>query len=335
MVNIGIIGLGGIAGAHIAAYGTLENASIIARCDRDPARAAGTAEGITINLGTGETATGNARACTDYRELLLDPEVEAVDICLPTDLHAGVAVAALLAGKHVLCEKPMALTVADCDRMIAAAEDAGRILMIAHCIRFWPEYAALKEIVDGGRYGKVTYASFRRLSPLPDWSEGDWMLDPGRSGGSILDLHIHDADFVRYLLGTPRSVSARGVENRNGITHVTTDYQYDDGKLVTAEGGWFLNSQFPFQMTFMVRLERGGIFFDAARGPLTVYPDTGEAYQPALPEDSAYLNEIRHFLACVETGVPSDVITAYDARETIRMIHAEMASVRSGAPVAL
>ena len=342
MVNIGIIGLGGIAGAHVGAYNTLENARITARCDRDPARAAGTAGGITINIGRGETATGGARTYTDYRELLRDPEVEAVDICLPTDLHAEVAVAALQAGKHVLCEKPMALNVEDCDRMIAAAgaagaagDAAGRILMIAHCIRFWPEYAALKALVDGGQYGKVTYACFRRLSPLPDWSEGDWMLDPGRSGGSILDLHIHDADFVAYLLGMPRKVFAVGLEDEHGISQLIAEYNYDGPELILAEGGNCYPKGFPFRMTFLVHLEGATVEWDAARAPLTVYPEAGDPYIPQLAEGTGYSREIAYFLDCIERNCQPTVVSAFDARETIRLIPADVESLRGGKPVVL
>jgi predicted dehydrogenase len=335
MVNIGIIGLGGIAGAHVAAYNTLANARVTARCDRDPARAAGTAGGITINIGAGETATGAARVYTDYRELLRDPEVEAVDICLPTDLHAEVAVAALQAGKHVLCEKPMALTVADCDRMIAAAEAAGRILMVAHCIRFWPEYAALKELVDGGEYGKVTYANFRRFSPLPDWSEGGWMLDPGRSGGSILDLHIHDADFVAYLLGMPRKVFAVGLQDAHGISQLIAEYIYDTPGLILAEGGNCYPKGFPFRMNFIVHLEGATVEFDDARAPLTVYPESGDPFTPQLAGGTGYSREIACFLDCVERNVQPAIVSAFDARETVRLIHAEMESLHTGKPVEL
>jgi len=335
MINIGIIGLGGIAGAHVAAYGTLENVRIIARCDRDPARAAGTAGGITINLGDGDTATGDANLYTDYRELLRDPEVQAVDICLPTDLHAEVAVAALRADKHVLCEKPMALTVADCDRMIAAAEESGRILMIAHCIRFWPEYAVLKELVNGGQYGKVTYANFRRLSPLPDWSEGDWMLDPGRSGGSIFDLHIHDADFVAYLLGMPRKVFATGLQDEHGISQLIAEYIYDTPGLILAEGGNCYPKCFPFRMNFLVHLEDATVEWDTARAPLTVYPEGAQPYAPELPAGTGYSREIACFLDCVERNIQPAVVSAFDARETIRLIQAEMESLCAGKPVEL
>ncbi|MHB9109093.1 MAG: Gfo/Idh/MocA family protein [Armatimonadota bacterium] len=335
MVNIGIIGLGGIAGAHIPAYDALPNARLVARCDRDPARAAGTAGGVAINLGAGDTGTAAARACTDYRELLRDPEVEAVDICLPTDLHPEVAVAALEAGKHVLCEKPMALTVAECDRMIAAAEASGRILMIAHCIRFWPEYAALKALVESGQYGRVTYAMFRRLSPLPDWSAGDWMLDPGRSGGSILDLHIHDADFVAYLLGMPRKVFAVGLQDATGISQLIAEYIYDEPRLILAEGGNCYPKGFPFRMTFLVHLDGASVEWDGARGPLTVYPEGGEPYTPPLPEGTGYTREIAYFLDCVERNAQPTLVSAFDARETIRLIQAEVASLHSGQPVEL
>jgi len=335
MVNIGIIGLGGIAGAHIPAYETLPNARLVARCDRNPARAAGTAGGVTINLGAGETGTGAARVYTDYRELLRDPEVEAVDICLPTDLHPEVAIAALEAGKHVLCEKPMALTVAECDRMIAAANASGRILMIAHCIRFWPEYIVLKELVDGGQYGKVTYANFRRLSPLPDWSDGNWMLDPGRSGGGILDLHIHDADFVAYLLGMPRKVFCAGLRDEHGISQMIAEYIYDEPRLILAEGGNCYPKGFPFRMTFLVHLEGATVEWDGARAPLTVYPEGSEPYTPQLPAGTGYSREIAYFLDCIERNVQPTLVSAFDARETIRLIAAEVESLQTGKPVDL
>ncbi|HEY3378277.1 MAG TPA: Gfo/Idh/MocA family oxidoreductase, partial [Armatimonadota bacterium] len=211
MIRIGMVGMGGISGAHLPAYEKLADiAQVVARCDKIPERADGTAKGVAINIGGPAATALQATAYTDYRELLADPEVDVVDICLPTDLHAEVAIAALQAGKHVLCEKPMALNVAQCDRMIAAAQASGSIFMIAQCIRFWPAYVYLKELVDSGKYGKLTSAQFSRLSGPPIWASENWLLTPERSGGSLLDLHIHDTDYLSFLLGTPTSVSTRG-----------------------------------------------------------------------------------------------------------------------------
>lgn len=334
MVNIGIVGVGGIAGAHLDGYSRIDTARIVALCDKIPERASGQKHESTLNIGAvgGGTAL-QVKSYLDYREFVNDPEVEVVDVCLPTDLHAEVSVAALEAGKHVLCEKPMALSVADCDRMIAAAEANGRFLMIAQCIRFWSEYLYMKEMVDSGKYGKVTSAIFRRLSGLPRWSTENWFTDPKRSGGAILDLHVHDADFITYLLGLPKSVQSGGVENENGIGEVMTRYNYDGGEAIYAEGGWYYPSTgFPFRSTFLVRMEEATIELD---GGLTVYQDDKEPCKPEVAPADAYRNEIAYFLDCVTSGVKPTVVTPWDARETIRMVLAEAESVRTGKTITL
>jgi len=334
MVQIGIIGVGGIAGAHLAGYARLPQASIVALCDKIPERAAGKAGEIALNIGTTSTAQVQARPYTDYRELLADPAVEAVDICLPTDLHAEVAIAALEAGKDVLSEKPMALQVADCDRMIAAAQRTGRILMIAQCIRFCPEYVFVKQMLDAGADGRVLSATFRRLSGMPRWTSEHWMEDPARCGGAILDLHIHDVDYIAYLLGLPRQVVAYGVEDQYGISQVLATYLYDTTSAVHAEGGWHYHDGYPFRMTFTICLEGATIEMEPGR-PLTVYRNGQEPWTPELPATDLYMNEIAYFLDCVAAGTPPTIVTPFDARETVRLVHAEIASMRRGGPVTL
>ncbi|MHB9024340.1 MAG: Gfo/Idh/MocA family protein [Armatimonadota bacterium] len=335
MINVGIIGVGGIAGAHLGAYGKIADARVVALCDIIPERASGTGKSVSLNIGGGDEIAVQATPYTDYRQLLADDAVELVDICLPTDLHAEVAIAALQAGKDVLCEKPMARSLDDCDRMVAAAQQSGRALMIAHCIRFWPEYVALKELVDGGKYGKVVSASFHRLSPLPTWSAEGWIIDPLRSGGAALDLHIHDADFVRYLFGMPATVAARVTEDAHGPSYIVTDYHFGDDAVVYAEGGWSFPAGFPFRMTFQVRLEGATVEMDGARGPLTVYPEGGEKFTPPLLDGDGYSREIAYLVDCLARGVKPTVVTPFDARESIRLVEAELASARARQPVAL
>lgn len=337
MFRVGLIGMGGIARAHMQGYAALaQRAVVTACCDRELARATGASAGTSINLEALAGTAVEARPYTDYRDLLADPEVDVVDICLPTRLHPEVSIAALRAGKAVLCEKPMALTVAECDAMLAAAEETGRPLMIAHCIRFWPEYMALRELVESGRYGKVVYAMFRRLSPIPDWSVEHWMQNPTLSGGSILDLHIHDADFIADLLGLPTAVSAQGLEDATGISHVLATYHYGADQAIFAEGANHFPPGFPFRMTFLVRLEGATVEWDATRGPLTVQPHDGsDAFQSELPEGDGYRNEIDYFLTCVETGTPPTRCTPWSSRETIRLIAAEAEALRRGTTVTL
>lgn len=336
MIKVGIVGVGGIAGAHLNGYASLtEQARIVALCDKDPERASGKGRTIAINVSEGGSVTSAVRLYLDYREFVTDPEVEVVDVCLPTDLHAEVTVAALEAGKHVLCEKPMALNVEQCDRMIAAAKANNRFLMVAHCIRFWPEYLALKEIVDSGRYGKVLSANFRRLSSLPRWTTDNWMAQPARSGGAILDLHIHDADYLNYLFGIPREVHARGVVEEHGVSYVGVELRYADEKFVFVDSAWFRPSTTKFQATFLVYLERALVQYDPNIAPLTVYPDEGEPFAPELPSCNPYGAEIAYFLDCVAQGTAPTVVTPWDARESIRLIEAEYRSLSEKRDVAL
>ncbi|MHB0936453.1 MAG: Gfo/Idh/MocA family protein [Armatimonadota bacterium] len=334
MINVAIIGVGGIAGGHIAAYHELENANLLALCDVIPERAQGKGRTITTNLGTGEQQPLQVKkAYTDYRECLADAEIDMVDICLPSDLHAPVAIAALEAGKHVLCEKPMALTVEDCDRMIAAAEANHRLLMVAQVIRFWPEYLVLKDLVDSGTYGKLRTATFRRISSVPRWTSDGWMTDPERGGGCTLDLHVHDADFINYLLGLPREVYARGVEEDYGMSSIMVEYRYDDEKVVFAESAWLPAPEVPFRMPFIAYLECAVVDFESS--PLKVYPLEGEPYTPELSPIGAMTAEINYFLECVEKGVPPVESSPQSTRDTIRMVLAEVESVHSGRPVGL
>lgn len=336
MLNIGMVGIGGISSVHLNAYNDLtDRAKIVARCDKIPERANGTAEGLTINIGGPSDVKIDAKAYTDYRQLIADPEVQVVDITLPTDLHAEVAVAALEGGKHVISEKPMARTVEECDRMIAAARASGKVFMVAHCIRFWPQYEFLKNAVEKGTYGKVQSAHFSRLSEKPTWSSENWLMNPGRSGGAILDLHVHDTDYISYLFGMPQAVASRGRENAEGIGYVFTDYQYNDGTKITAEGGWDYPAKFPFRMSFRVRFDNAVIEWDEPRAPLTVYPYQGEPVVPEMSAEFGYVREIRYFLDCVARNEQPVIVKPQDARESVRLIYAEMESIRSGRPVAL
>lgn len=333
MINIGIVGIGGIAGVHIASYGALtEQANVVALCDIIPERAQGKAEAVT-NLGSSGNVRLQATAYTDYHALIADPSVQAVDICLPTDLHAEVAVAALEGGKHVLCEKPMALNTEQCDRMIAAALAADRVLMIAQCIRFWPEYGYVKEMVQNGTYGKITDAVFSRLSGLPNWTADSWYLQAARSGGAVQDLHIHDVDYLLYLLGKPQTVTVQARKAGERIDFVSVNYHYGDDVTIRVDGGWDYPSSFPFRMSFLIRFEGASVEWDSLRGPLAVYPAVGQAFTPELTKGDAYQLEIAYFLNCIAKNIKPEIVTPKDARESVRLVKAEVEALRVGKTV--
>src|SRR5512145_2441470 len=204
MIKIGIVGMGGMGWNHVSQYLKLPGVQVMAMADAAPERLEAR-EKVKINLNGEETPVDFSHVARypGAEELIAEADVDVVDICLPTDLHASCAIQALEAGKHVLCEKPMALTASDADQMIAAAYTAGRQLMIAHCLRFWPEYQFLRQCIADRRYGRLLSLNMWRMGGHPSWAARGWFADPARSGGMALDLHIHDVDFANAVLGRP------------------------------------------------------------------------------------------------------------------------------------
>jgi len=233
----------------------------------------------------------------DWREAVRDPAAEAVDLCLPTHLHAPAALAALEAGKHVLVEKPIALNGEDADRMIAAAAAAGRLLMTAQVLRFFPSYQPLIELQRSGKLGPVRSALFRRRCAAPTW--GDWLPDASKSGGGIFDLLIHDVDMALHLFGKPVAVSATGYEDpAKGIDVVAGHLYYADGAPVLITGGWHHPKSYPFSMEYTVCFDGGTVDYSSQGRPPALYRADGEAETLALPEVDGYQAEIEYFLDC-------------------------------------
>src|ERR1035441_7992953 len=239
-VNVAVVGLGFMGVTHLKAYQQLKAARIVAVCDSVRLPVNGVLAGVSGNItGSGDLALG--RAVKVYRalgEVLADPEVDLVDLCVPTPLHPEQSIAALKAGKHVLCEKPLAISSARARQIVQAAQAASGFFMPAMCMRFWPGWSFLRHVVKERPYGKVQAASFRRLSPSPGWSKATY--SSGKlSGGALLDMHIHDTDFVQFLFGRPKSVFSTGVtRGGDSIDHVVTQYNFPDGPTVHAEGTW-------------------------------------------------------------------------------------------------
>ena len=231
-VSVAVVGLGFMGVTHIKTYLQLKAAKIVAVCDSVRLPVNGVLPGVTGNI-TGSGAIDLGRKVKVYRELadvLADPEVELVDLCVPTVLHPEQAIAALKAGKHVLCEKPLALKSAQARKIVQAAQSASGFFMPAMCMRFWPGWCCLKKVVTEKLFGKVQAARFRRMSPMPGWSKATY-ASGNLSGGALLDMHIHDTDFVQFLFGRPASVYATGVTRPgNSIDHVVTQYIYPAGR---------------------------------------------------------------------------------------------------------
>ncbi len=335
MLNVGIVGFGFMGRMHYRCWKARQDARVAAVCDSNPNIVEDSRKAVGNIAGAEAVDFTGLAVYRDLGEMLAKEKLDAVSITLPTYLHAETSIRALAAGVHVLCEKPMALSSADCDRMIDAARKAGKILQIGHCVRFWPEYAVAKEMVADGRYGRLLAASLRRLASPPTWSQDNWLLNERRSGGVALDLHIHDTDFIQYLLGVPGSVSGFGVVNSAGIlAHVVTRYDYGSGPLVVAEGGWAMAPSFGFEMSFNLVLERATIVYDCTRQPaLRVCPAGGEGFTPPVPPGDGYIRQIDHFARSIRGETVPPVITLEQSRDSVRIVEAEKESIAAGRPV--
>jgi len=233
---------------------------------------------------------------------------------------------------HVLCEKPMALSLDECDLMIRAADKTQKNLLIGHCIRFWPEYAKTTRIIASGEYGQVVAASFRRLSSSPNWSKDDWLASEEHSGGVALDLHIHDTDYIQHIFGPPTGVISSGAKSSSGaMNHIFTKYVFGQGPVVTAEGSWAMASSFDFEMSFNIILEKATIAYDNTRDPaFQIYPDNGNSFTPEVVKGDGYSCEIDHFMRMLKGENPAQVINLYQSKDAVRIVEGEKKSIVSG-----
>lgn len=336
-VNVAVVGLGFMGVTHIKAYQQINAAKLVAVCDSVRLPVNGVLAGVAGNI-TGSGAINLGRDVRAYRaldEVLADPEVDLVDLCVPTPLHPEQSVAALQAGRHVLCEKPLALSSAQARRIVRAAEAAPGMFMPAMCMRFWPGWARLKQVVAGKPYGNVQAVRFRRMSPTPGWSKATYGKG-NQLGGALFDLHIHDADFVQFLFGRPASVFATGVTRAGGsIDHVVTQYMFPRGPAVYAEGSWLLTGN--FNMSYTVLCERATLDYDLARGAEALQvTEPGKAprvLKCAGPD--GYNSEIRYMVDAVRSGQAPRVVTARDGLSAVQICEAEAKSVRTGRVVSL
>jgi len=330
-MRIGVVGLGFMGSTHLQAYEKIGGAELAAVASSDPKKLAGDLSGIGGNLEArgAKLDFGDAKRYSTAEELFADPAVEAVDLCLPTYLHASMTSAALRAGKHVLVEKPMALSGDECDGMIAAARSNGKVLMVAQVIRFWPDYVAARNIVNAGGIGTVRSAAFRRRCAAPAWSE--WLRDRERSGGGAFDLLIHDFDYCVFLFGKPAAVSAAGYEDlEGGVDVVDCRLRYQDGPAVTVDGGWHNRGAYPFSMEFTIVGDDGVLEYHSGSRRLTLYRADGTQEEPSLPEADGFQGELEAFLQACEQGQAPGDCRPEDSALSTRMTLAMRTSRENG-----
>ena len=326
-MRIAVLGLGFMGSTHLKALKNIPAAQLVAVMSGDERKLSGDLTAIQGNLG-GPGERMDFSAVARYRsvdEVLRDANVEAVDICLPTDRHAPVAIEALRAGKHVLVEKPMALNGSDAEDMVAEAARNSRVLMTAQVLRFFPEYASAAATVKKGELGPVRSAVLRRRCAAPAWSK--WLSDPARSGGGVFDLLIHDIDFCLHAFGAPEAVSASGYEDMaRGIDILLARFYYPSGAIVAVTGGWHHPKAYPFSMEFTITADGGTLEYSSAGRPLTLYDAAGESRAVELEVKDGYQAEIEYFVECASKGKRPELCPPEESAAAVKLAMAALKS---------
>jgi predicted dehydrogenase len=326
VITVAVLGAGFMGSAHTANYKALDGrVRVKAVVSRSLDRAARLAE------------TVGAEATTDLDAVLRDPDIDAVDVCIPTPAHREATERALAAGKHVFLEKPIALTLEDADAIMRAADESGRLFMVGLVLRFWPEYVELKRRVAAGELGGMTAVSTRRLSPPADWA--DWFADSSQTGGTAVDLLVHDFDQMNWLLGAPVSVFAH--EPAPGHVQALVEYEGASG---IAEGSMRMPPSYPFTSSIRVDGERGSAEYTFTAAPaegggnigeaqgapgLRLYPADGEPATVPVESADPWGPEISYFVECIEEGRDPEQGTGEQAREALCVSLAANRSIAS------
>jgi predicted dehydrogenase len=335
MIRIGIVGIGFMGMIHYLAAHKLKGARITAVCSRDAKKRAGDWRGIRGNFGPTGTRMdlSGIHAYETLDELLDDREIDLVDVCNPTHLHAPTAIAALKAGKHVLVEKAIALEPREADHMVKVAGQTGKLLMVAHVLPFFPEFAFAAETIRSGRYGRLLGAHFKRVISRPDWSAD--IADVSKTGGPAVDLHIHDTHFIGLTCGVPQRVFSSGVEENGAVQYLTTEYLYGSGgPAVSCSSGAVAQKGREFVHGYEIYLEKATLVYESGTAPLTVLTADGKSKQPKLKggieATAAFTIELQAAVDGVAHGREPAFLNGRLARDALVLCHKECQSVRTG-----
>ena len=330
MINLGIAGMGYIGQVHLEASRKLSGAQVVAAATLEPEKARDKFPGIQIY--------------STFQELFRDDRLDAVIIALPTDLHEKAVVMAAECGRHILCEKAMALDADSARRMLEAAEAHDRIFMVAHVLRFWPQYARIKELIDAGEIGTVISVAAYRLSKYPPWM--DWFRDPARSGGTLLDLETHDVDFVHWILGHPQSAYTVGIQSPAGAwDHVHTILNYPHAQ-ASIEASSLMPESFPFSTRILVVGTEGALEYtfrvsanvqerESASHFFRLYKRGGRECEPTASTEDAYAAQLRYFVQCVTERQPPRLCPPEESCQVMQVMSALRRSAESGRIVGL
>lgn len=322
-MRVGIAGVGSMGSTHAAAWAEL------------PVQIVGFVAGVPERAQTVAQQYG-AKVFPDFASMV--EEVDIVDICTPTHLHVPMILAAAARGKHIICEKPLALNLESALEALRACRKAGVNLFVAHVVRFFPEYALAKRIVDQGQIGRVATMRLLRGSYRPKKPTGNWFLDESKSGGILMDLMIHDMDYARWVAGEVESVFARkvsGVFQGSAVDYGLVILKHRDGTISHIAGAWAYPPP-TFRTRFEISGDQGMIEFDShTASPIesliirlhSEAPDVGLPSSPV--SESPYTTEIKEFYAAIAEGsIPR--VRAEDGVAAVQIAAAAVQSAQTG-----
>lgn len=339
MLRVGVVGIGFMGMIHYLAYQRVRKAKVVAISSRSAKKLGGDWRGIQGNFGPPGKKfdlTG-LRGYLSLDKLLADPDVDLIDICIPPAHHAEAAVKCLNAGKHVLCEKPIALNGKDAVRMVQASVRNNRQLFVGQVLPFFPEYNFAYQAASTDKYGKPLGGHFKRVISDPLWIKN--FYDPAAIGGPLIDLHIHDAHFIRLLWGMPTAVSSIGRMRGNVVESHSSQFYFEDKNVTVSAVAGVINQQGrSFTHGYEIHFERATLAFESAvvKGkpilptPLTVFDDKGRASHPKLtgvdPIDS-FAAELQEVTQCVHRSEPSRLLDGALASDALILCQKQAQSV--------
>ena len=307
MINAALCGFGALGHVHADSLAGFDDVCVKAVCDINPDTL--TRQQVAFNIDAGECKfnIAGSKTYTDFAMMLETEELDVVVLAIPTDIHAKYAMMAMEKGISVFSEKPMSHTVENCQQMIACRNKNGVQLMVGQCLRFWGEYEYLKASIEDNRYGKLRSLHMERMGNSTGLS--DWYLDHHRSGGALLDLHVHDVDWVNSVFGVPEQIQAMGrVGATGGIDDLISMWKYGQ-TTVSLVGSWMYDG--PFTMRYRAMFDDATLEYSIATNPTLVEYRIGqEPKKIEVDTNSAYTRELRYFMDCVKNGQPNTVTPA-------------------------
>ena len=319
-----VIGAGLMGETHLEAAAETNAVDFVGVINRSPARG----EALAKKHGIPSFTT------LDDAVKALNPQ--AADICIPTPFHVDAVKQCAGHKLNTLCEKPIALSLEDAQAMRQVGIDTGTRVMIAHVLRFWPEYIFARQAVLSGDFGDLLAVDCWRLSAPPPWN--DWMMDEKMSGGAVVDLQIHDMDFVFQLLGKPDRIIAMGASREGAVNEVWNTLEYPNPLPVRIYASFAMPPSYPFRMFFSLRLEHAVLEMDFLRPKnkrLIIYPDSGEPYHPEIATKDAYAAQLDYFAGRIIADEPFAECPIEESITALEMCLASKQSCRSGTPVDL